>query len=117
MDLPSYFVSLKGSIVSTWSSFCSVCHSICSFVIFLVYLEGIIFFQGPIVICGRDNAVDIVTRYGGGWSGDRMYVGSRLSAFVQTGPGSYPVSYTVGTGPFPGLNDRHPHLAPRLKKE
>ena len=63
MDLPSYFVSPKGSIVSTWSSFCSVCHSICSFIIFLaVYLEGIIFFQGPIVIFGRFTPLK-ATRY------------------------------------------------------
>jgi hypothetical protein len=27
----------------------------------------------------------------------------RLSAPVQTGPGAHPVSYTMGTGPFPGV--------------
>jgi hypothetical protein len=27
----------------------------------------------------------------------------RLSAFVQTGPGTHPESYTMGTGSFPGV--------------
>ena len=45
---------------------------------------------------GQDISVDIVTR-----SGDRIPVGARFSAPVQTGPGAHPVSYRMGTGSFP----------------
>jgi len=38
-----------------------------------------------------------------GWSGDRILVGARFSAPVQTGPGTHPASYTMGTGSFPGV--------------
>jgi len=48
----------------------------------------------------------------------------KFSAPVQTGPGAYPVSYTVGTVSLSwGLNGQsvalttHPHLTPRSKKE
>jgi len=30
-------------------------------------------------------------------------VGARFSAPVQTGPGTHPASYTMGTGSFPGV--------------
>ena len=36
-------------------------------------------------------------------SGDRITVGARFSAPVQTGPGAHPASYTMGTGSFPGI--------------
>jgi len=36
-------------------------------------------------------------------SGDRIPVGARFSAPVQTGPGAHPASYTMGTGSFPGV--------------
>ena len=58
-----------------------------------------------------------------GRSGDRILVVARLSAPVQTGPGARPVSYTMGTGSFPGVKrldrgvDHRPHQAPKLKKE
>jgi len=54
---------------------------------------------------------------------DRIPVGARFSAPVQTGPGAYPASYTMGTGYFPEVKrpgrgaDHPPHLAPRFKKE
>jgi hypothetical protein len=40
-----------------------------------------------------------------GWrrSRDRILVGARFSAPVQTGPGAYPASYTMGTGSFTGI--------------
>ena len=38
-----------------------------------------------------------------GRSLDRIPVGARFSAPVQTGPEAHPASYTVGTGSFPGL--------------
>jgi len=31
-------------------------------------------------------------------------VGASFSASVQTGPGAHPVSFTMGTGSFPGVN-------------
>jgi hypothetical protein len=46
----------------------------------------------------------------------------RFSALVQTGPGAHPVSCTMGTGCFPGLESGrgvtltlHPLLVPRYK--
>jgi hypothetical protein len=38
-----------------------------------------------------------------GRSGDRMLVEATFSAPVQTGPGAYPASCTMGTGSFPGV--------------
>ena len=35
-------------------------------------------------------------------SGDRITVGARFSAPVQTAPGAHPASYTMGIGSFPG---------------
>ena len=55
--------------------------------------------------------------------GDRIPVAARVSAPIQTGPGAYPASYTMGTGSFPEVKwpghgvDHPPHLAPSLKKE
>jgi hypothetical protein len=54
--------------------------------------------------------------------GDRIPVGARFSALVQTGPGAHPASCTMGTGSFPGvkrpgLGAGHPHLlAPRARE-
>jgi len=56
-------------------------------------------------------------------SGDRIPVGTRFSAPVQTGLEANPTSYTTGTGSFSGVQrpgrgiDHPPNLAPRLKKE
>jgi hypothetical protein len=50
-------------------------------------------------------------------SGDRIPVGARLSAPVQTGPGAHPASDTVGTGSLsrgvkrPGRGVDHPPLS------
>jgi len=55
-------------------------------------------------------------------AGDRISVGARFSALVQTGPWVYPALCTMGTGSFPGVNqlgrgvENPPHLAPRLRK-
>jgi hypothetical protein len=35
-------------------------------------------------------------------SGDRIPVGARFFAHVQTGPGAHPASFTMGTGSIPG---------------
>ena len=49
-----------------------------------------------------------------GRSGDRMLVGARFSAPVQTGPGAHPASCTMGTGSLqwikrPGRGADHPN--------
>ena len=57
-----------------------------------------------------------------GRSRDGILVGERFSTPVQAGSEAQPFSYTIGTGPFPGVKrpgrgvDHPPHLAPRLKK-
>jgi hypothetical protein len=60
-----------------------------------------------------------------GWlSGDRIPVGARFSAPVQTGPGAHSASCAMGAGSFPEVKSDqgvmltiHPHIVPRLKKE
>jgi hypothetical protein len=58
-----------------------------------------------------------------GQSGDRIPVGVRFSALVQTGPGAHPASCTLGTGSFPGVKGArgvtptpHPLLVPWSRK-
>ena len=53
------------------------------------------------MLWGRDSSVGIATRLRAEWSGDRIPVGARFSALVQTGPGAHPASYTMGTASFP----------------
>ena len=49
-----------------------------------------------------------------GRSGDRIPVGARFSAPVQTGPGARPASCTMGTGSFPEVKSgRGMTLTPR----
>jgi hypothetical protein len=49
----------------------------------------------------------ILSRYsdslGAGRSGDRILVGARFSAPVQTGPGAHSAYYAMSTGSFPGV--------------
>jgi len=48
-------------------------------------------------------------------SGDRIPVGARFSATVQTGPGAHPASCTMGTGSFLGVKSgRGVKLTPHL---
>jgi hypothetical protein len=54
--------------------------------------------------------------------GDRIPVGARFSAPVQSGPGAHPASCTMGNGSFPGVESGrgltltpHPLLVPRYK--
>ena len=67
---------------------------------------------------GRDRVVGRATR-----SGDRIPVGARFSAPVQTGPGAHPASYSMGTVHSWEVKrlgrgvDPPPHLVLRLKKE
>jgi len=64
---------------------------------------------------GSGSAVGIMTSYrpDGLGIGIGIPVGARFSASVQTGPGAYPASYTMGTGSFrevkrSGCSDDHP---------
>jgi len=72
---------------------------------------------------GRESSVGIATRYGLSGLGIESPWGTRFSTIVRTGPGTHPVSYTMGIGSFPGVKrtgrgvDHPPHLAPKLKKE
>jgi hypothetical protein len=58
-----------------------------------------------------------------GRSGDRIPVGARFFAQVQTGPGAHPTSCTMGTGSFPGVKrpgrgtDHPTLLASRSRKD
>jgi len=59
----------------------------------------------------------------GGLSGNRILVGTRFSAAVQTGPGAHPASWTMGTWSFPGVKSGwgvtltpHPLLVPWSRK-
>jgi len=53
--------------------------------------------EGLWTVCGPGREVGI------GRSGDRIPVGARFSAPVQTGPGAHPASSTMGNGSFPGV--------------
>jgi hypothetical protein len=52
---------------------------------------------------GRDGVVGTVTRQRAWRFGIRTPGGSKSFRTFQTGPGSHPVSYTMGTGSFPGV--------------
>jgi hypothetical protein len=65
------------------------------------------------------SVVGIATGYGLDGPRDRIPVGMRFSAPVQTGPGAHPASCTMGTGSFPGVKSGrgvtptpHPLLVP-----
>ena len=57
-----------------------------------------------------------------GPSGDRILLGTRFSSPLQTGSVAHPASYTMGTGSYPGVNQRgrgvdHPPLSSAEVKE
>ena len=69
---------------------------------------------------GPGSVVGIATAYVVERSGDRIPVGARLSAPVQTDPEAHPASCTKGTGSFSGGGGgrgvtltTHPPLVPR----
>ena len=54
--------------------------------------------------CGPGILVGIVTGYGLDGPEFQSWWGARFYAPVQTGPWAHPVSCTMGTGSFPGVN-------------
>ena len=68
---------------------------------------------------GPGSSVGISDWLRAGRSGDRIPVGARFYAPVQTGPGAHPVPCTMGIGSFPGVKSgrgvtltHHPILVP-----
>ena len=78
-------------------------------------------------VCDLIHGPGYLSRYSDslqhGRLGDRLPVGARFSASVQTLPGAHPASYTMGTGTlpevkWPGSGVDHPrNLLTKLKKE
>jgi len=75
-------------------------------------------------LCRLGSSVDIATELLAGRFGDRIPVGARLSASVQTGPRTQPANYTMGTGSFLGVKSgrgvtltSHHLLVPLVVKE
>ena len=65
----------------------------------LPYSFNVYYEYYDIQVC-RDSSVGIATLQTGRL-GDRIPVQARFSAPVQTGPGSHPTSYNMGTGSCP----------------
>jgi hypothetical protein len=68
-----------------------------------VSLPWVIYCEAFCLHGGSGSSVGIATGYGAGRSGNRIPVGARFSAPVQTGPGAHQTSCTTGTGSFPGV--------------
>jgi hypothetical protein len=68
---------------------------------------------------GPGSLVGIATELRAGRSGDRIPLGARFLAHVQTGPGAQPASCTMDTWSFPGVKrpgrGANPLLVPRLR--
>ena len=67
---------------------------------------------------GRGNLSRYSDSLRAGRSADRIPVGARFSALVQTGPAAHPTSCTMGTGSFPGVKrtGRGPDHPPTSKR-
>ena len=70
----------------------------------------------------RGTVVGIAITLRAGQSGDRIPVGVKFSATLQTGPGAHPASYTIGIVSFagvkrPGRGLNHPPLSSAEVKE
>jgi len=59
--------------------------------------DGLWTIKGPRCLCRYSDSLRARR------SGNRIPVGVRFSAPIQTGSGAHPASYTMGTGSFPGV--------------
>jgi len=86
----------KGLNIQNKHLYCSVHQNCVLFISVYIYIY--------IYIC-----IYIYSRYSdwlrAGRSGDRIPVGARFSALVQTGPGAHSATCTMGTGSFPGVKN------------
>ena len=79
-----------------------------------------VFMDYLVPLVGRGSSITIATRYGAGLSENRIPMGAKFSALVQTGPEAHAASYTMGTRSFPGVNwpghgvNHSLNLVPRL---
>jgi len=64
---------------------------------------GVIQLRVQTKLAGRGSVDCRATRYGLDGPGIESRWRARFSAPVQTGCGAHPASYTIGTGPFPGV--------------
>ena len=71
------------------------------------------------IFCGKGQRCQSRDSLRAGRSGDRIPVGARVSAPVQTDPRAHPASCTMGTGSFPEIKSSrgvtltsHPLLVP-----
>ena len=67
------------------------------------FFQKLTFPQLVVVFLSFYGTLKIISGPGSSRSGDRIPVGARFSAPVQTGPGSHPASCTMGTGSLPGV--------------
>jgi hypothetical protein len=75
-------------------------------------------YKRPLKVQYQNNEAQDTNKYK-----KKIPAGARFFAPVQTGPGAHPVSCTIGTGSFPGVESGrgltltpHPLLVPRSKK-
>jgi hypothetical protein len=59
--------------------------------------------RSVLTLGGRDSSVGIATRYGLYGLGIESRQGRDFFAPVQSGPGAYPASYTMGTASLKGV--------------
>jgi len=76
------------------------------------------------ITCGPGSSVAIATELPGWTVRDRIPVGTRFPAPVQTGPGAHPAYCKMGTGSFPGVKcgrgvllTTHPHSSAAVMEE
>jgi hypothetical protein len=95
-------------------------HVICVSCHFIIHVDfGKAYRSGTLLFCGPGSSVGTATDYGLDDPGIELRRGPDFPS-VQTGPGAYPASCTMGTGSFSGVKcgwgvtlTTHPLLAPR----
>jgi len=114
---------LAATCQSTNDIYSAVCVCVCVCIYIYIYVYICIYIYTYVYMVGR--TAQSVRRFATGCKvrGSNPSGGVTFSTPVQTGPGSHPTSYTMGTGSFPGVKrpgrdaDHPPHLPPRLMEE